>query len=69
MGSQTQNLHRDPKFTQDGPEHSRLYRCTYVLGDTTHVEGTHVEGEWKTNMGDAKESAAAEAIKVLRLWA
>lgn len=52
-----------PTFIHDGPEHNRRYQCTYTLGGTTSVHGG-----WETTMGAAKESAAAEAIKLLRLW-
>lgn len=50
-------------FTEEGPEHDRRYKCTYVLGGTTTRTG-----EWKRNKPDAKESAATLALFVLRIW-
>ena len=50
-------------FKEDGLEHDRRYICIYILANTTPIEGS-----WKRSKNDAKESAAAEAIKILRIW-
>lgn len=50
-------------FTEDGPEHARRYRCTYLLDST--IART---GEWKTSKRHAKESAAAQTVPALKVW-
>jgi len=51
-----------PEYREEGPQHARLFQCTYNLD-----RDTSATGEWRTNKAEAKESAAKEALKILYL--
>jgi hypothetical protein len=46
---------------EDGPQHAKLYRCTYYLGAEAIATG-----EWRNAKGEARLSAAVPALVVLR---
>lgn len=60
----------DSSVENRGPLHVPDYKCTYSLrrfvGFETYV--TQAEGDWSTSRAEASESAAAQAIRILKTW-
>ena len=54
-------------FKEMGPDHRRLYECTFYLGElgSPPLTGTPVTGEWRYSRDAAKEEAAHRALPVL----
>jgi len=51
------------RFSEDGPGNAKRFLCTYTLNGTTNLAG-----EWRSNKTEAKETAAREVVKIIRIW-
>jgi hypothetical protein len=51
------------EIAEDGPQQSKLFQCTYYLGNNFIASG-----EWKPSKAEARLSAAIPSLVLLRTW-